>query len=190
MTEEIRWIDRIWLYLSQESKDIIAEAMDYKDDDSSDSEDDDGSDSEEEDSSESEEEDSSASEEEITHLDISRKVEEVTKENENVLRLEKERLEKDQLITEGRRADRRRNGDGTKHERSRTPQSRKGKTIYSVSPEMKTEKGNDGKTKEGKEVQIKEKEEKDQRTLCIEIYRKRKTAEEKCKSHKQAKRGT
>ncbi|XP_066957952.1 putative leucine-rich repeat-containing protein DDB_G0290503 [Macrobrachium rosenbergii] len=132
-----------------------------------------GSDSEEEDSSDNEEEDSSDSEEEeITHLDISRKVEKATKENENVLRLEKERLQKDQLITELKKKVEGLTEGGMKMEQNINDLERlnqeKERQIYSVSAEMQKLRNEMTEKAKETEVQIKEKEEKDQRLIILE----------------------
>ncbi|XP_066969102.1 uncharacterized protein MCAP_0864-like [Macrobrachium rosenbergii] len=154
----------------EESRAQDDDNSDCEDDDSSDSEDDEGSDSEE-DSSDSEE-DSSASQEEITNLDISRKVEEATEENENVLRLEKERLQKDQLIIELKKKVEGLTEGELKMEQNMRDLERlnqeKERQIYSVSAEMRKLRNEMTEKAKETEVQIKEKEEKDQRLIILE----------------------
>ncbi|XP_064116549.1 CAP-Gly domain-containing linker protein 1-like [Macrobrachium nipponense] len=141
--------------------------------DISDNEEDDASDNEEDSQSDCEDDDSSDSEEESPHLDTSRKFEEVIMKNENAfLRLEKERLEKDQLINElAWKVKALTQGRMKMEEHIRDLEllnKEKDTQIHSMSEEMQILKSKIIEKAKVTEVQMKEREEKDQKLIILE----------------------
>ncbi|XP_066962284.1 trichohyalin-like [Macrobrachium rosenbergii] len=141
-----------------------------EEDHSSDTEEDDGSDSE--DHSSDREDDYSSESEEIVPLHASRKVENLIKENENVSRLEKESLQKDLMITELKKM-----VEGLTEGRLKTEQNirdleclsqEKDRQIYSLSEETRKLRNEIMEKAKDTEMQIKEKEEKDQTLIILE----------------------
>ncbi|XP_064119187.1 uncharacterized protein LOC135224270 [Macrobrachium nipponense] len=136
---------------------------------------DDDSDNEEDSQSDCEDDDSSDSEEVSPHLDTSRKFEEIIMKNENAfLRLEKERLEKDQLINELARKVKVALTQGSMkmgrvHKRPRTVEQEKDNNqIYSMYEEMQILKRKIIEKAKVTDSQMKEREEKDQKLIILE----------------------
>ncbi|XP_064118915.1 tropomyosin-like [Macrobrachium nipponense] len=141
--------------------------------DISDNEEDDAWDNEEDSQSDCEDDDSSDSEEVSPHLETSRKFEELIMKNENAfLRFEKERLEKDQLINElARKLKALTQGSMKMEEHIRDLEllnKEKDSQIYLMSEEMKMLKSKIMEKAKVTEVQMKEREEKDQKLIILE----------------------
>ncbi|XP_066938973.1 uncharacterized protein [Macrobrachium rosenbergii] len=147
-----------------------AEISDCEDDHSC-SEEDRDSDSEQ-DISDTEDDNNSEIEEEIVHLNAIRKLEDVIKENENVVSLEKESLQKDLMITELKKK-----VEGLTEGRLKTEQNmrhlerlnqEKDRKIYSLSEEMENLRNEMTEKAKVTEAQIREKEETDQALIILE----------------------
>ncbi|XP_066938980.1 uncharacterized protein MCAP_0864-like [Macrobrachium rosenbergii] len=147
-----------------------AEISDCEDDHSY-SEEDNSSDSED-DISDTEDDYNSETEEEIVHLNASRKVEDVIKENENVLRLQNESLQKDLMISELKKM-----VEGLTEGRLKTERDirdleslnqEKDTKIYSLSEEMRTLRNEITEKAKDTEAQLKEKEETDQALIILQ----------------------
>ncbi|XP_066938971.1 uncharacterized protein [Macrobrachium rosenbergii] len=141
-------------------------------DDHSCSEEDSDSDSEQ-DISDTEDDSNSETEEEILHLNAIRKLEDVIKENENVVvRLEKESLQKDLMITELKKKVEGLTEGSLKTEQNMRHLQRlnqeKDRTIYSLSEEMENLRNEMTEKAKVTEAQIREKEETDQALIILE----------------------
>ncbi|XP_066938970.1 uncharacterized protein [Macrobrachium rosenbergii] len=141
-------------------------------DDHSCSEEDSDSDSEQ-DISDTEDDSNSETEEEIVHLNAIRKLEDVIKENENVVvRLEKESLQKDLMITELKKKVEGLTEGSLKTEQNMRHLQRlnqeKDRQIYSLSEEMENLRNEMTEKAKVTETQIREKEETDQALIILE----------------------